>query len=61
MDFCLHACFLSGTLLQFNLRLFVKGICFQKGCREVFWLGFFYVEKVKHLSSWLKGTCQQKM
>lgn len=29
MDFCLHACFLSVTLSQFNLRLFVKGICFQ--------------------------------
>lgn len=50
MDFCLHACFLSGTLSQFNLRLFVKGTCFQKFAES------FYVEKVKHLSSWLKGT-----
>lgn len=52
VGFCLHACFLSALALsQFNLRFFVKVSAFRR-----LQGGFFNVEKVKHLSSWLKGT-----
>lgn len=30
MGFCLLACFLSGTIFQFNLGLVVSGVCFQE-------------------------------